>query len=73
MQLTEGFVRDMTVMSREVGGFVGTGSSNVGDVISLLMGEKRVMGKGKGKGEGGLGQARSLDSPWYWTSWLEVW
>ena len=73
VQLTEGFVRDMTVMSREVGGFVGTGSSNVGDVISLLMGEKRVMGKGKGKGEGGLGQARSLDSPWYWTSWLEVW
>lgn len=64
VQLTESFVRDMTMMGREVGGFVGTGSSNVGDVIRLLVGEKGVREQGR---------ARSLDSPFYFTSWLELW
>lgn len=58
MQLTEGFVRDMTMLGREVGGFVGTGSSNVGDMISLLMGEEKAVGDGGFGGESGL--ARSL-------------
>lgn len=43
VQLTEGFVRDMTMMGREVDGFVGTGSSNVGDMISLLVGGERAV------------------------------
>lgn len=46
MQLTEGFVRDMTMLGREVGAFIGTGSSNVGDMISLLVGEERAVEKG---------------------------
>ncbi|KAL7412500.1 hypothetical protein BDY24DRAFT_107520 [Mrakia frigida] len=64
VQLTEGFVRDMTMLGREVGAFIGTGSSNVGDMISLLVGEERAVEKGL---------VRSLDSPFYWTSWFEVW
>lgn len=46
------------MLGREVGGFVGTGSSNVGDMISLLVGEERAVGSDGFGGEGGL--VRSL-------------
>ncbi|GAA5935496.1 hypothetical protein JCM1841_003910 [Sporobolomyces salmonicolor] len=55
------FVRDVTVLTTRADALVVTGSSNVGRLMALLMGERAREGRGGGR-------VRSLDTRWFPTA-----
>ncbi|GAA5906559.1 hypothetical protein JCM5296_000289 [Sporobolomyces johnsonii] len=55
------FVRDVTVLTTRADALVITGSSNVGRLMALLMGERAREGRGGGR-------VRSLDTRWFPTA-----